>query len=387
MKKLTNNQMKIISARQMGVGLIELLVSMLIGLFIMAGVLQMFSTSSQNAVAASGASRIQENSRFVFAKLAKDIAQTGNLGCVSTSNGQLSNQTYIDNLLAVDAAVNAAVVEAFDFTTIINGEDAATAATLPAGDVALTTDTLNIRFVDSSFRIDLSANAGVSVAPGQVFVDQTDSDFASLQPYQIVTLANCKRAAVFMISTIVAATGELTIATGIANSSPAGSINAGQYNLRDTLAKSTDYRSDLGALTVKSPTYLYGGDTGSFLYFIGDSTNGLCSTAPIVNANPALSSGPENCSLFRVENGQQQELVEGVSNMQITYGWTTDDAAGTLFFGNAAAATTIANRNLIDRVRVVLTFNSIDDAASSGNNIQGLLTKTVEQTFNLSNQL
>lgn len=391
MKKRTNSQIKISNAcqvalsstRQTGIGLIELLVSMLIGLFIMAGVLQMFSTSSQNAVAASGASRMQENARFVFSKMAEDIAKTGNLGCVSTSNGQMSSQVYIENLLAEDAAAD----EFNDFTAIINGQDTATVATLPAGSVALTTDTLNIRFVDNSARIDLSDNAGVSVAPGQVFVDKDDPDFADLEDYQIVALANCKRAAIFMITDNDSANGELTIAAGTANKSPVGSINAGQYNTKNTLLKSEDYMTDAGGLTVTSPTYLYAGDTGSYLYFIGDSTNGLCSTASITNADPALSSGPENCSLFRLENGIERELVEGVSDMQITYGWTTDDATGTLFFGAAGDAGTVANRNLIDRVRVVLSFNSIDAAASSGNNIQGVLDKTVEQTFNLSNQL
>jgi type IV pilus assembly protein PilW len=371
-----------IGFKQKGIGLIELLVSMLIGLFIMSGVLQMFSTTSQNAVSASGASRIQENARFVFSKMAEDIAQTGNLGCVSTSNGQLSNQDYIENLLAEDAAVD----EAYDFTAIINGQDAATATTLPAGSVALTTDTLNIRFVDNSARIDLRADAsGVSVAPGQIFVDKDDPDFDDLRQYQIVALANCKRAAIFMITDKDSSNGELTIAAGTANKSPLGSINAGQYNTTNTLLKSEDYRTDAGTLTVTSPTYLYGGNTGSYLYFIGNSTNGLCSSTPITNVVPALSSGPENCSFFRLENGIERELVEGVSDMQVRYGWTT--AAGELFFGNAGDASTIANSNLIDRVRVVLTLNSVDDALSSGNNIEGLLVKTIEQTFNLSNQL
>jgi type IV pilus assembly protein PilW len=374
---LTSNGFK-----QKGIGLIELLVSMLIGLFIMAGVLQMFSTTSQNAISASGLSRIQENARFVLSKMAEDIAQTGNLGCVSTSNGQLSNQDYIENLLAEDAAVD----EAYDFTAIINGQDAATATTLPAGSVALTTDTLNIRFVDNSARIDLRADAsGVSVAAGQIFVDKDDPDFDDLRQYQIVALANCKRAAIFMITDKDSSNGELTIAAGTANKSPVGSINAGQYNTANTLLKSEDYRTDAGTLTVTSPTYLYGGNTGSYLYFIGNSTNGLCSPTPITNPNPALSSGPENCSFFRLENGIERELVEGVSDMQVRYGWTT--AAGDLFFANAGDASTIANRNLIDRVHVVLTLNSVEDALSSGNNIQGLLVKTIEQTFNLSNQL
>ena len=381
--KINNLNLLSLSLKQKGVGLVELLVSMLIGLFIMAGVLQLFSTSSQNTVAASGASRIQENARFVFARLAEDIAQTGSLGCISASNRQISNQTYIDNLLGKDAAAN----EAYDFTSIINGHDAATATTIPAGDVAINTDTLNIRFIDSSVRIDLSANAGISVAPGQIFVDKDDVNFSNLRPYQIVALANCKRAAIFMITGIVEATGEVTIAAGIANKSPAGPINAGQYNVKNTLDKSHDYRTDVGLQTVTSPSYLYGGSTGSLLYFIGDSQNGSCSTASIVNANPNLSSGPENCSLFRLENGVASELVEGVSNMQIIYGWTTDDAAGTLFFGTASDTTTVDNRHLIDRVHIVLTFNSISNATSTGNNVDGLLVKTIAQTFNLSNQL
>lgn len=360
--------------KQSGIGLIELMISMLIGLFIMAGVVQMFSTTSQNAVASAGASRIQENSRYVYARIAEDIAQTGNLGCVSVSNANWGNHQFMENLLGLSSGPQ----EPYDFTSMVNGDQSATGTTDPSGSVALGTDTFRIRYVNHSFRIDL-AGGRLEENASSITVDSSDSDYSRLRQYQVVALTNCAQGAIFMITNDPQTSGgTIQFATGVVSTG----INLDQFNTRNTLVASQAYGLIDGSSTATSPTYLYGGTTGSYLYFIGTAagagSGNTCATTAGTN------SGPQYCALFRRHQGENEELVEGVSNMEVYYGWT--DATGLLFFSRANGVT---DWGRVDRLRVVMDFNSVDGVTTTGNAIDstGLITRQVERTFNLSNQL
>jgi hypothetical protein len=82
----------------------------------------------------------------------------------------------------------------------------------------------------------------------------------------------------------------------------------------------------------------------------------------------------------------RQELAQGVHDIQVAYGWT--DNGGNLFFADAPTA---AQSALVDRVKVTMAFNSIDNVVTVGNNIDqtasGLILKTYSRTFNLFNRL
>ncbi len=361
--------------KQSGIGLIELMISMLIGLFIMAGVVQMFSTTSQNAVVSAGASRIQENSRYVYTRIAEDIAQTGNLGCVSVSNADRGNAgTFMDNLLGLSSGSG----QPYDFSSIVNGDQSATGTTDPAGLVAVGTDTFRIRYVNHLFRIDLADR--LTGDSSSVFLDTTDPDYGRLTQFQIVALTNCNNGAIFMITNTPTASGEIQFDT--APVAPNGGINPGQFNARNIIQGARDLRVSDGSFELKSPTYLYGGTTGSSLYFIGTSAAAGSNTCALTSG---LTSGPQYCALFRRHKGLNEELVEGVSNMEVYYGWT--DTTGLLFYSRASGG---VDWGRVDRLRVKMTFNSIENVRTTGNTISttdGLIEREVERTFNLSNQL
>lgn len=364
---------------QQGIGLIELMISMLIGLFVMAGVLQLFSTTGQNAVASAGLSRVQENSRYVFNRIAEDIAQSGNLGCVSTSYSNDFNVSFIENLLGLASGVD----EAYDFTSILDGDQAATALSVPAGQVVTDTDTLQVRFVNHRFKIPLSANL---VAPfSSVNIDSTDADYSRLRQYDIVALSNCSQGAIFVVTNDPTNSGGQILFDTTAVPSTSNK-NPGQFNMSGQLEQNPEgYRMIDGVNATSnpvSPTYLYGGTTGAHLYYVGTSV-----AADDAGRTCAPAANPEDCALFRRHQGQNEELVEGVSNMQVWFGWT--DAAGNLFYSRADGVTSWGR---VDRVRVEIDFNSIDPVRSVGNTVDtdtttGLITRTIERTFNLPNQL
>jgi type IV pilus assembly protein PilW len=71
---------------QTGMTLIEIMIALLIGAFLLGGVLQIFIGSKQTYRMQQNLSRLQENGRFAMSFLAKDIRMAGYWGCLSPSN-------------------------------------------------------------------------------------------------------------------------------------------------------------------------------------------------------------------------------------------------------------------------------------------------------------
>ena len=75
--------------KQFGVSLVELMVSMVLGLLMSGAVIQIYlSTKSTNKVS-NGISRLQENARFGHYFITKDLRDGGNRGCLSTVRNKL----------------------------------------------------------------------------------------------------------------------------------------------------------------------------------------------------------------------------------------------------------------------------------------------------------
>lgn len=353
-----------------GIGLIELLVSMFIGLFVMAGVVQMFATTTQNSIAASGSSRIQENIRYAFYRIREDVTQAGNLGCLNASyisNGFLKDGSPINNMLGLNAGSG----EFYSFDGFVFGDESATNSTFP-GSVAIGTDTINIRYVSHVTRFDIVAYA--EHGDTQITIDKDHPDYDTLQKNQVVVSSDCNNSNIFMITNDPDVDGLIKFEPDQASTD----LNKGQFNTGALVGKYFPNREDppVSGDSASIP-YLYAGRTGAYQYFIGTSegVTGACD----------ISSNPQNCSLFRRANAADQELVRGVHDMQVEYGWT--NAAGELVFANA---TGVNNENAwlaVDRVNITLGFNSVDDVVAKGNNIEGRLERTMSQTFNLPNQL
>lgn len=348
---------------QLGIGLVELMVSMLIGLFIMAGVVQMFGTSTQNAVAVAGASRIQENMRYAFTRIAEDITQSGNLGCFSSpvnNRYNVNGEPPVRNMLTTNGT------DAFAFLSIVNGDNDSSGIT----NVTNGTDRFRIRYVNHQVRYDVT-----DVAADSITVTGYTAASNLLRQGQIVAASNCSNGAIFMITNTPDNTGLILHNTtytsnGVQNITSEKNISSG-----------VKYNDGTGAVNVNSPFYLYAGSTGSYEYSIANAvgaTNDCAIEVPEGNS----SNGPQHCALYRSDSGNREELVKGVHNLQVRYGWT--DAGGNLQFSDAPTA---AQLPLIDRLEITMSFNSIDDAASAGGNIDGLLLKQVTRTFNLYNQL
>ena len=70
---------------QSGMTLIEIMIALLIGAFLLGGVLQIFVSSKQTNRMQENLSRLQENGRFAMNFLTKDIRMAGYWGCLNPS--------------------------------------------------------------------------------------------------------------------------------------------------------------------------------------------------------------------------------------------------------------------------------------------------------------
>ena len=267
---------------------------------------------------------MQEHSRFMLTRLEKDIDQAGSGPCFGLNNAVELNR--FTSVLGLDSGE----YEAYGMQTYVAGE---------TGTGANDTDKLIIRFADQAKRIPVT-----SYTPGDsiMVIDNNDADYARLAQYQVVYAGNCSRMTALMLTAEPANDGTLVFETDI--KAPSDETFAGQYNTTVELGLGDSFSvSDPNFSTVNaSLSYVYAGET-QVEYYIGDSENGVCGV-----------DTPEFCALFR----NDVELIEGVHEFEIQYGW--EDANGDLNYADWDGIVAADVANLIDRVKVIATVNSLD---------------------------
>lgn len=136
---------------QTGLSLIEIMIALLIGAFLVGGVLQIFISSKQSYWMQQNLSRLQENGRFAMGFLAKDIRMAGYWGCLSPSSTNIDVAGTNDNTDTGDG--------------IDDGTDTITLqgafALKPSGACGTPVNTSAVYYTDTSSTISYKINAGV----------------------------------------------------------------------------------------------------------------------------------------------------------------------------------------------------------------------------------
>lgn len=277
-------------SKQSGVTLVELLIAMLIGTFLVGGVLQVFAGARQTYRVHEATSRMQESGRMALEVLTRDIRMADYWGCASKSID------LVNNLDSSGAGYK-------DFVTGgIEGTDGAAGAP----------DSLILRggfdsgiSVDPPYGPQASANIKVNTASG-------------LKQYDIVMVSDCSQGDVFQITNADPNTSGVLVHN-------TGNGNPGNYNA-----------SNPGCPGVNAHclSKVYGADakvlvTREIIYNIGMGSEG----------QPAL---------FR--NGA--EFLDGIENLQILYGEDLDGNGIAEYFVPASQVVD-QNRVISLRVAVV----------------------------------
>lgn len=368
-----------LSNRQKGIGLIELMISITIGVLILGGVLQLYATSRSNSNLNMGQMIIQDNVRYIMSQFESDITQAGNLGCFSLAFRK--NENFVGDILTQDNEDDTtAGIKRYDISKMIDGTN---------NDGTLNTDTVLFRFSPSYAGIPVLNYDRDSATPDQITLDLSTSQakqrYKAIDQYDVLLAADCSGAIYFMVTNDPTDTpGNAETLQFKANiSAPGDHANAGQQNrilTGFTTAKLEDendsnnyednvivggWSGDTGAVNSTRPYVYSSSSSKAVIYSIGDSL------AAADDGASCTADTPQYCALLR----DDEEIADGVEDFQVEYGWHVNgDEDGTLMFGDAAQIPT-SQWNHVDRIRIAMTLNS--GPASGGESVQRSYVRTI----------
>ncbi|PPD50167.1 MAG: pilus assembly protein PilW [Methylobacter sp.] len=337
---------------QTGMTLIEIMVSLLIGAFLLGGVLQTFVGSRQTNQMLEGLSRMQENGRYALDILATDIRMAGFIGC--------SRPSAIANTLTIPAPPGDFI---YRFDRTIEGFEATSAAAwtpaknpaIPAADGG--SDIITIRHAD---HMNVFTVASHPTGSSAITLDAT-ATVANLQAADFLTSAGLNNCALAVASTCSAATiFQINAIAGNTLSHALGGCAPGNST------------TDLGGSFQNGQVY----PINTISYYVMTS-----------NGQPALYR--------KVGGNAATPIVEGIEQMQIWYGVDTDATAdGTANYYVTADQLAVTDR--VISVRISLLAVSLERVASgtvqytyNGNLTQtddGLLRRVFTSTISIRNR-
>jgi type IV pilus assembly protein PilW len=300
---------------QDGMTLVEIMIALVIGLVLTAGVAQIFLSGKQTYRLQDGQSRLQENARYALELLTNDIRQAGYSGCANLSS--IIPRVIADGDPNPDGVVDFTVTAA----SAVSGNDAATSSWNPAlsstliGKPLAGTDVITVQY-SQGCGAHLTGNMDAANANIQIM----ESNSCSIDAGDALMISDCVAADVFRAVSASSAAGKQTITHSSAkNTDPLD-------NTRSSFL-SKPYQADAEIFGFTSRTYYV-----------------------------ATGAGGQP-SLWRLDN-PAVELVEGVENMQILYGEDTD---GDRIPNQYRKANNVINLANVVSVRVSLLMQTLDN--------------------------
>jgi len=303
MKPLTDSSMKHLN-RQSGISLVEILVSLVISLFLLGGIVQVYSGNKATFKFTGALAEIQETGRFALETMSQDLRLAGVWGCIAYDADDTENINSVLNPATVGAAYDP---ELHDFAaqTAVEGDN-------------------NTGLNASDSLIVRGAKPGQSNVTG---------------PFAPV------------------ATPEVTIA---GNSRIEGNdfVLIARCGSNDLLIK-----EDADIMQVTSSTYDNGTDT-TLLTLDGAKTQRYENDASVIELQTVTYSiqnstlGTNEPTLVRTEFDVDEELVEGVEDLQVLYGVDED---GDRFPNRYFQANDVVDFSTVVSVRIMLLVRSLDE--------------------------
>ncbi len=337
-----SNGNSVASGKMHGLSLVEMLVAITLGVFLIGTLVQTYLGSKQTYNMTQGMSRMQENYRYAMSHFARNLDSGGHAGCLE--NDPEIPPSKPGNHISVLSSSTGANNFAVPVSGIDGGADP---------------DTVIITRANGGYDVPVTGTMVDSqVNPTQPFtVNNGVTDYSRLQQYQILTLSDCSYAVTFMITNDPTSSGGV-IQHQIGVTSP-GPVNPG-------LSNSAYFPTSVAAFgdgaTGGSLSTLYATSGVSY-----DIRTGAAGTAAGVACDLSVDSTHRFCSLF----ANNQELVEGVHDLQVTYGVP---AGANVRYDTVNNLTTTEARN-VESVRLALSLNTIT-SISEGDVIRKEYTKT-----------
>lgn len=344
-----------IRVRQRGLTLLELMISLVLGLILVGGIVSVVTANSQINRSTQALSQLQESARMAFELLARDIREAGGTGC---SNGaQVANivrpaglwwqqdWTGVRGYTGAQAAPGIAF-HASQSAQRVNGTDAITVQGLAGTGVAL-----------------LDQHVPVGTGGGRSVTLQVDAPF-NFQSGDIALICDGRQNAIFQVSaTNFTNPANLRISFDNLGTTP-GNCAVGLGFPTECPEDPTEF----GAM------YTFGMNAqltrmGTTTWFIGN------------NGRPEDGGR----SLYRrsiVGGGATltEEMVPGVTAMQLSFRPDADSA-------DLVPASAVTNWNTVTAVEATLTLTSVDVRVGTNTAEQGRLQRSFTTLIGVRNRL
>lgn len=330
-----------VRAAQRGFTLIELMVSLLLGMLVVAAASSLFMSNKRVYGASEAISRIQENQRGAFEILARDIREAGTNPCLRLP-GVYTEQFGVQ-LSAPDAAFWSL------FPAGLSGADGTGAG--GADEITLYA----------------ASNPAYSVSqhrrPGDVITVGTAT--GNISSGQLLMVCNNDHAIVF------SATGVTSSGTTIGHD---GSANCGANLTKPELGDSTcaainanpGYCFWLGAPKTAADTTACPGGIGESPAYV---------VAPTAATWTVAANGRGGNSLYRTVGGARSEIAEGVTSLDLEY--KVGSAAG---YVDAAGVAAAGGWSQVTAVHVQMAFQAQQGALGRGD-VTGTDNNTLSRTL------
>jgi type IV pilus assembly protein PilW len=328
---------------QKGMTLIELMVSMVLGLVVVGGVVSVLLSNKKSYSTNEGLSQIQETARTAFELMARDIRQAGGSGC--------DNALRMANVLTTGTSwwQNWSSIQGYDGGTA----DPAVSSSASTGERVSATDSIELMGIDGNMLPVLSHDA----AGGSLRINAAATPFA---------VGDIMLVCDFDHTTTFQATAYDATNVAISHTSSGGPPG----NCSQGLGFPTDCSSGTGNVHL-FPQNSQIGRLYAVDWYVGN--NGR--------------TGDVGTSLFRRRLGPNatvivEEIVSGVTDMQIQYGVNGSDtisSAGSLV-GAAAWAP-------VNSVFITLTVRSSDANVAANAANAGRLERTFTYLITLRNRV
>jgi len=289
---------------QTGVTLVELMVSLVLGLIMTGAVLQIYLSTSQTSRVTQGVSRIQENARFAHYFVTKDLREAGFGACINRVKNKLNGPAdphipFVEPLLAWNytgtESGNAAYELSDGETSPLLSTNASdwdrAIPTFMQGSVAKGSDILSFKTMQ---KLDIRlSNLNTALSP-----NLSTNGVHNIESNSILMVGDCPEVEAFQF---IGASDSSIIAVP----QSAGTPGNRPIPTGSSWSKAHGPASDLFSVV---QTY----------YYIGEGASGLPS---LFRFQTTLSTASITTAIFQANT---EEVVEGIETLQVLLGEDTD---------------------------------------------------------------
>ncbi len=290
---------------QSGISLVEILVALVISLFLLGGIVQVYTGNKATFKFTNALAEVQENGRFALDTMTQDLRLAGEWGCIPYDSNDTSN---------INNALSGATVAGYDnMLHDFVGEEA----------------------IAGTNNDGLNGSDSVTIRGGKPGQANVKSPFTDAGTAEITVAGNSRIGGNdFILITRCGANDLLIDEEADIMRVTSSTYDSGNDDTRLTLAgnKSQRFENDASVIELQTVTYAI--------------------------QNSALGNNVP--TLIRSEFGNNQELVEGVEDMQILYGVDSDDDQFPNQYFDAGNVAVNDWENVV-AIRIMLLVQSFDD--------------------------